>query len=124
MDARFEDVVAVLQVYFDGLYAGDTVKLGRAFHPDAHYMTATEGKLLHLTMADYFPIVDRRPSPASQGEARRDRVLGIEFAGPVTAFARVECAVGRRFFTDFLTLVCVDGQWRIVSKVFHFEISA
>jgi len=48
--------------------------------------------------------------------------LSIEFAGPVTAFARVECAIAPRFFTDFLTLVQLDGRWQIVSKVFHFDV--
>ena len=124
MDARFEEVSAVLQTYFDGLYASDTAKLGRALHPKALYVSATEGKLLHLTMQEYFPVVDQRPSPESRGEARRDKVLSIEFAGPVTAFARVECAIGPKHFTDFLTLVFLDGEWRIISKVFHFEISA
>ena len=127
MDARsegqFNEVAAVLQVYFDGLYESDTEKLGRALHPQAHYVCATEGKLLYLTMQEYFPIVDKRPSPAGRGEARRDKVLSIEFAGPVTAFARAECAIGPKLFTDFLTLVRVDGEWRIISKVFHFEIS-
>ena len=124
MDARFGEVTAVLRTYFDGLYESSTEKLGRALHPKAHYVCATEGKLLHLTMEEYFPIVDKRPSPASRGEARRDKVLSIEFAGPVTAFARAECAIGPKFFTDFLTLIQLDGEWRIVSKVFHFEISA
>ena len=63
-----------------------------------------------LTMGEYFPVVDRRPSPASRGEARRDRIVSIEFAGPVTAFARVECAIGPKFFTDLLTLIRVDGR--------------
>ena len=73
-------------------------------------------------MDEYFPIVDARPSPASRGEARRDRILSIEFAGPVTAFARVECAIAPKFFTDFLTLVKLDGRWQIIAKVFHYEL--
>jgi 4-oxalocrotonate tautomerase len=73
-------------------------------------------------MKDYFAIVDRRPSPASRDEPRRDRIGSLEFAGPVTSFARVECAIGPKFFTDFLTLIRVDGRWQIISKVFHYDI--
>jgi 4-oxalocrotonate tautomerase len=40
----------------------------------------------------------------------------------VTCFARVECAVRPRFFTDFLTFVKLDGRWQIVAKVFHYDI--
>ena len=73
-------------------------------------------------MAEYFPIVDKRPSPASRGEARNDRIVSIEFGGPVTAFARVECSIGAKFFTDFLTLIRSDDEWRIISKVFHYDL--
>jgi hypothetical protein len=118
----FAEVSALLAVYFDGLHHSDTTRLARVFHPEAHYFTATGGTLLHLDMARYLPIVDARPSPASRDEARADRILAIEFAGPVTAFAKVECAIAPRHFTDFLTLVKVEGAWRIVAKVFHYEV--
>ena len=118
----FGDVATVLDRYFDGLHHGDTALLRQVFHPEARYVCATEGTLTHLGMDEYFPIVDRRPSPASRGEARVDRILAIEFAGPVTALARVECAIGPKFFTDLLSLVLVDGRWQIIAKVFHFDV--
>jgi 4-oxalocrotonate tautomerase len=124
MDERFDEIDAVLTDYFDGLYFSDTARLARAFHPKAHYVCASEGVLLYRTMDEYFPIVDARPSPASRNEPRADRVISIEFAGPRTAFARVECAISPKRFTDFLTLICVNGRWQIISKVFHFEVEA
>jgi Putative lumazine-binding len=127
VNADYTAVTAVLQTYFDGLYHSDTARLREAFHPQARYVSATEaetkdGELLHLSLEQYFPIVDARPAPADRGEARADRIVSIEFAGPVTAFARVECAIGPKFFTDLLTLVKVDGKWRIIAKVFHFDL--
>ena len=119
--AAFDEVVQVLGEYFDGLHHSDTTRLRRVFHPQAHYFCATDGTLLHLDMEAYFPIVDQRPSPASQGHARTDRILSIEFAGPVTAFARVECSIPPKDFIDLLTLVKLEGRWQIVSKVFHYE---
>lgn len=127
MDERYGAVVETLATYFDGLHHSDTERLGRVFHPLAHYVTATEAATegkgpLQLTMEQYFPIVAARPSPASRGEARQDRIISLEFAGPVTAFARVECSIGPKFFTDLLTLIFVDGRWQIISKVFHFDL--
>jgi hypothetical protein len=122
VDDRFAAITEVLGSYFDGLHHSDTGRLGEVFHPDARYVTATDGTLLSLSLDEYFPIVDQRPSPASKGEARRDRIISIELAGPVTAFARVECAIAPKSFVDLLTLVHVDGRWQIVSKVFHYEI--
>jgi hypothetical protein len=126
MTAPFDEVADVLQLYFDGLYHSDTQRLRRVFHPQALYATASseDGALLALNMPDYFAVVDKRPAPASRGDARHDRILSIEFIGPVTALAKVECAVLPRRFTDLLSLVRVDGRWQIMAKVFHAEQSA
>lgn len=122
MDPRYDALTKVLSDYFEGLYRSDTKILARVFHPQALYACATEGKLLRLGMDEYFPVVDKRPSPASRNEQRNDRILSIEFAGPVTAFARVECSIGEKFFTDLLTFVFLDGRWQIMAKVFHFDL--
>lgn len=122
ISTEFLAVSAVLQTYFDGLHHSDTSRLRTVFHPDAIYACATEGKLLKLSMSEYFPIVDKRPSPASRNDARTDRILEIQFAGPVTAFARVECSIAPKSFVDFLTLIKLDDRWQIISKIFHFEI--
>ena len=120
MDQPFNAVTRVLHDYFDGLYHSDTTILREVFHPAALYACATDGTLLKLGMDEYFPIVEQRQAPAARNEVRHDRIIGIEFAGPVTALARVECAIGPKRFSDFLTLVLVDGRWQIIAKVFHF----
>ena len=122
MDSHYGEVTRVLSDYFDGLYHSDTATLSKVFHPLAHYVCVTDGTFQRLTMDEYFPIVDRRPAPANRAELRHDRIVSIEFAGPVTARARVECSIGPKFFTDFLTFVFIDGRWQIISKVFHYDI--
>ena len=120
MTATIEGAV---QQYLDGLYHGDTDRLSEVFHPQAIYASATDGKLVRLTMEEYFPVVDARPSPASLWEVRRDRVVSIESVGPVTAVARVECSIGPKRFDDVLTLVHLDDRWQIIAKVFHYEFA-
>ena len=122
MDPRFAEVATALSGYFDGLYYSDATRLARVFHPRAHYVCASEGTLTHLTMDEYLPMVACRPSPASRGERRADRIVSIEFAGPVTAMVRAECSIGPKLFTDLLSFVRLNGDWLIVSKVFHFDI--
>ena len=117
----FQDVAAVLAVYFDGLHHADSTRLAQVFHPLAQYVCVTDGTLLYRDMATYFPVVDARVSPASSGEARRDEIVSVEFAGPVTARAMVRCSIGSRDFTDFLTLIKLEGRWQIMSKVFHHD---
>jgi hypothetical protein len=122
MDPRFQEVAAALQTYFDGLYHSDIQRLGAVFHPQAIYACATDGSLTYHTMASYFPIVAARPAPAASNAPRADRIVSIQFAGPVTALATVNCAIGPKFFTDLLTFVKLDGRWQIMAKVFHFDL--
>jgi hypothetical protein len=116
----FDAVIPVLQTYFDGLHHSDTGRLRQVFHPRAQYVSVTDGTLLYRDMAEYFPVVDARPSPASRGEARRDEIVSIEFAGPVTARVVLLCVIGNRHFTDYLTLIKLEGRWQVISKVFHY----
>ncbi|HEU4420765.1 MAG TPA: nuclear transport factor 2 family protein [Planctomycetota bacterium] len=125
-------VRAVLERYLDGLHRGDVALLAEVFHPQAIYATASDGSaaldtatpgqpLVLLDAQRYLAIVGRRTPPASRGEARTESIDAIEFAGPVTATARVRARLGDRCYDDALTLVKVSGAWRIVAKVFHFE---
>jgi len=122
MDDKKAAISEALSIYFDGLYYGDTSRLAKIFHPRAHYVCVSDGTLQYLTMDEYFPIVEARKSPSENGEARQDRIVSIKFAGPSTAFAHVECAIGAKFFNDFLTLIRLDGTWQIISKVFHYDL--
>ncbi len=120
---RYREIAEVLTTYFDGLYNSDTSRLAEVFHPQAHYVCVSDGTLQYLTMDKYFPAVDARTSPRDNGEKRQDRILSIEFGGPAMAFARVECAIGPKFFTDFLTLIHLEEKWQIISKVFHYDLA-
>ena len=53
------------------------------------------------------------------GSERRDRIVSIDFSGPATAFAKVECQIPPRYFTDYLTLLKVEGRWQVIAKAFH-----
>lgn len=120
MSSDVAEIEKVLQVYFDGLYEGDTRKLGQAFHPAAHlYSAGPDGKAADLPRADWFKSVESRPSGKAKGSERRDRIVSIDFSGPATAFAKVECQLPPRYFTDYLTLLKADGRWQVISKAFH-----
>lgn len=122
MDRRFDEILEALTLYFDGLYYSDVERLKRVFHPAAHYVSVSDGVFVHRTMDEYLPIVAGRASPASRGEPRADAVDEIAFAGPLTAAARLRCAIGPKRFIDLLTLVKDEREWRIISKVFHFDL--
>jgi hypothetical protein len=120
MQSEIAAIERTLQVYFDGLYEGDTKKLGEAFHPLSHlYSVGNDGAAADVPRADWFRMVESRPSAKSKGDERRDRIVSIDFAGPATAFAKVECQLPPRYFTDYLTLLRIDGRWQVIAKAFH-----
>lgn len=121
-DARSE-ITGQMQLYFDGLYHSDKSLLRQVFDPAARYVCATDAEIVNLGMAEYLPIVDAREPPAARGEPRRDAIVSITFAGPRTALVHAHCAIGPRYFTDFLTFIQTAQGWRIIAKVFHYDLT-
>jgi len=119
-----DTIHAAMNFYFHGLYHSDVAQLKRVFHPDAIYVCATDAPLIYKTMEEYFAVVAVREAPASRAEIRADEIASIDMAGVNTAFVKAHCAIGPKYFTDFLTLIRVDGRWQIISKVFHYELRA
>ena len=122
MQDHRQQIAAQMALYFDGLHHSDTARLARVFAPDARYVCATGGKAVNLGLDDYFPIVERREPPAARGEPRRDEIVSITLAGDRTALVVARCAIGDRHFTDFLSFIRIADGWRIIAKVFHYDL--
>jgi hypothetical protein len=115
-------IAATVWTYLDGLYEGDADKIAQAFHPVAHLYSESEGEVADLPREKWLEMVRGRMSPKAQGHPRHDRIVTIDQSGPVTAFAKVECALPPRFFTDYLTLIKTKDGWRVVAKSFKTEV--
>ena len=122
VNSAYQDVARLLTDYFDSLYDGNVPLMSGLYARQAHLVCVTDGTLSYMTVDQYLPLVAGREPPAARCEQRRDEIVSIEFAGPVTCVARVRCAIGPKHFTDLLTLICLDGEWQIISKVYHFDL--
>jgi hypothetical protein len=112
----------VLRDYFDGLYEGDVEKLAAVYHERARLYCPTDPELVELDVPAYFDIVKNRPSPASRGDARFDRIVSVSVPTPTTAHARVECAYLPKRFTDDLTFIRTTSGWKLIAKVWHYHL--
>jgi hypothetical protein len=121
MAGQVEAVEKVVWTYLDGLHEGDTRKLAQAFHEVSHLYSLEEGGVSDLPRAEWFKMVESRPSAKSKGLPRTDRIVSIDFSGPETAFVKLECSLHPRYFTDYLTLLKLPEGWRVVSKTFRTE---
>lgn len=122
MNNSISEIQQLIQHYFDGLYRCDVALLSQIFHPDARYVTATETPPLILSVPEYFKIVEQRTSPESLGQERQDQITSIQILSETTAVVTLECVIAPRYFYDVLTLIYMDRQWWIISKVFHYKI--
>ena len=112
----------VIQLYLDGLYEGDVGKLQVAFHPTSA-LTFADGEHIKITTRDeWCAAVKNRPSPQAQNLDRHDELLLLDQSSPVTAFVKLKCAIPPRFFTDYLSLLKIEGRWQIVQKIFAVEV--
>jgi len=121
MDSSFSDITALLARYYDGLFHCDIAKLKTVFHPEAHYYTASFGGLTHYNMTDYMKVIEERTSPSDLGEDHAFAIDAVTFAGPDTALAQLRCSMLGKSYVDFLSLIFIGGEWRIIAKVFHAE---
>lgn len=90
---RISCIQQQLQKYFDGLYLSDVALLKQVFHADAVYLCVTEQPVLQLSMAEYFPIVEQRISPASKQQLRQDKIISINLLNDTMAMVHVQCAI-------------------------------
>ncbi len=120
MDSSYNEISNALLDYFDGFYDSDVATLKRIFHPNAHLYSAADGPLVDDDMDAVYARVEARTAPASLGQPRMDKILSIDKSGPESALAKVQIAIGDRFYTDYLTMLKVDGGWRIISKTWTY----
>lgn len=111
-----EDVVETVAKYVKGLRAGNVPGLTQAFHKDAVMYGFTNGELLGGPIKNLYQFVENNGS-APDIRTRLD-VLAIT---PTTAVVRVDMendAIGADY-TDFHTLIKIDGTWHIIAKAYH-----
>lgn len=114
-------VKALIQTYFDALYNGDVAKFREVFHPACRLFTIADGKVVTFDHEPYMARVAGRPSGASRGDARNDRIVSLEVSSPTTAHACVRDVYAPHNFINELTFLKEDGRWWILAKAWHVE---
>ena len=121
-ETAFNHIADSLKRYYDGLYHCDVELLQSVFHRDAHYHTTSGGAHLHYDIPAYMDVISKRTPPAQTGDAYGYDIESIRFAGGDTALAILKCEMMGKRFTDFLSFIRDDGEWRIIAKVFHYDL--
>ena len=112
-----EAITRTVQIYVDGGKSGKGADMKPAFHKDATIFGYIGPDLFAGPIQGLFDWNDQN-GPATALEAR---IADIDIEGTV-ATVRIELDnwTGHRF-TDFFTMLKVDGEWKIMNKVFHLH---
>ena len=109
-----------VQLYFDGMYQSDIEKLKQAFHPSAALMGHFNGNLVHIPIQKWLDMVSSTPAPASKGEEYNMKLVSLDLTENM-AMVKVRDFYLGSWFTDYLSLLKIQGQWLIIHKSFHHE---
>ena len=122
MSTAYAELTQAMQLYFYGFHNCDVATLQKVFHPSCHLITGVGGSLIDDAMDAVYARVLGRTSPAKAGQPRHDQIVSIHLAGPETALVTCRIAIAPKLFTDYMNFVKLDGEWRIVSKVFGWVL--
>lgn len=111
----YEAVVEVVSKYTEACKVGKSEVMKSAFHKDAIMYGYLNGALSEGSIENLYGAVDQFGA-APEAKTRID-VLSIEGTA-ATVRVTLEDWHGIAF-TDFHSLLKIDGEWKIISKVFH-----
>ncbi len=115
--SEYGAIAKVLQHYIDGAKSGRGDDIKPAFHKDATIFCYVGDGLFAGPIQQLFDWNEEN-GPATRLQAR---IASIDLIDTV-ASVRLELDdwTGDRF-TDLFTLLKVDGEWKIMNKVFHLH---
>ncbi len=113
--SEHDAITKTIQHYIDGAKSGKGDDMKPAFHEDATIFGYVGTDLFAGPIEKLFAWNDEN-GPADGLQAR---IAGIDVADTVaTVRLELDDWTGSRF-TDLFTLLKLDGEWKIMNKVFH-----
>ena len=117
-----KDAVRIpLENYIKGHATGDGEYMRKAFHTDGNLIFIREGNFTTRSFADYIGGFSGKPAADEAG--RKRSIESIDVSGNAAA-AKIILDYPTTRFVDYMTLLKINGEWKIVAKVFYAEPKA
>ena len=112
----YEDVLAAMEGYVQGLKTGNVAELKKTFHQDA-IMYGHLGDDLSQGSIDNLYIYVEKFGAAPNIKTN----LTVLHKTPTTAIVRIEMEhdAADEDFTDYHSLIKINCEWKVVAKLFH-----
>ena len=115
-DAEDAAIRETIQHYFQGHATGNGDYFRKAFHPEAKLFFIREGKLTQWTSEEYISRASGKP--AADEAQRKRKIDSIDISGNA-AIVKITLDYPKVIFTDYMSMLKVDGQWKIINKTFY-----
>jgi regulator of protease activity HflC (stomatin/prohibitin superfamily) len=110
-----------LEAYIQGHATGNGDFMRKAFHTEAKVMAFRDGKLTNLTSEEF---ASRFNGKLAADEAQRKRrIENVEITGNA-GVGKIVLDYPTVTYTDYMSLLKVGDEWKIVNKVFYAEPKA
>lgn len=110
----YADITTTVSYYLDGGTNNDFETLAKAFHQNAMMKFVTKDGYKEVNALEFFKRVIK-PGPKQN---RKTRILNISISGNI-ATAILEIEYKTFFFIDHMSLLKVDGTWKVVNKTYY-----
>jgi hypothetical protein len=114
--SEYDAITKVVQHYIDGARSGRTEEMKLAFHKDATIFGLDGPDLFAGPIKKLFDYLDDESGPAAELKAKITSIDLVETIATVRL--ELDNWTGIRF-SDMFTLLKIDGEWKIINKVFH-----
>ncbi len=106
-----------VQAYFDGMMQGEPERLQVAFHEDAYLIGITRDGLTRIPFKEWS---SRMTRPIPNADQFHNRIVSVDVSG-LAALAKTDLDWPSVHYVDYLSLLKIDGEWKIVNKIWHQE---
>ena len=121
MQSDFAAARVPLENYIQGHATGNGDFMRKAFHAEAKVMAFRDGKLTNMTSEEFASRFNGKPAP---DEAQRKRQIEkVEITGNA-GVGKIVLDYPTVTYTDYMSLLKVGDEWKIVNKVFYAEPKA
>lgn len=107
-----------LDYYLRGHATGEGEHFKKVFHPEAKLFWIREGQFSQRTSADYIAGASGKAAP---DEAERKRAVTLIDVTGNAAVAKIVLDYPNALITDYMSLLKIDSEWKIVNKIFYVE---
>lgn len=109
-----ELIEKTVSYYLDGGTNNDFETLKKAFHENATMKFISDSAYKEVNALDFFK-KGMKPGPKQN---RKTSIISVDITG-TAANAKLKIEYDTFAFIDYMNLLKIDGQWKVVSKIFY-----